>query len=272
VIATGVLFNKCFINCVFDREYLMKTLFMNDKQDWDNIYSFKAENEVSWFQPYPKTSMGFVELFNLPLNANMIDIGGGGSHFVDALLDKGYRNIYVLDISGKAIEKVKKRLGNIVYKVHWIVSDVTEYEPTVQFNFWHDRAAFHFLSTEEKIYKYVSIAEDAIKKDGCLILGTFLENGPKKCSGLEIKQYSETSMSSRFEAAFDKIKCVEEDHITPTSIIQNFLFFSLQKNKYLRFNVQFSTRGFSCSCQKAKLYQGSRRIVYYPTCGNQTHP
>lgn len=144
MIATGVLFNKCFINCVFDREYLMKTLFMNDKQDWNNIYSFKAENEVRWFQPYPKTSMGLVELVNLPLNANIIDIGGGGSHFVDALLDKGYRNIYVLDISDKAIEKVKKRLGNKASKVHWIVSDVTEFEATVQFNFWHDGQLFIF--------------------------------------------------------------------------------------------------------------------------------
>ncbi len=199
------------------------------KDHWENIYSLKAEDEVSWFQPYPKTSMEFVELFNLPLNANIIDIGGGDSHFVDALLNKGYQNIYVLDISAKAIERAKQRLGEKASKVHWIVSDVTEFEPPVQFDFWHDRAAFHFLTTEDKIYKYVSIAEDAIKPDGYLILGTFSVNGPTKCSGLEIKQYSEASMSARFEVAFDRIKCITEDHTTPFNTVQNFLFCSFQK-------------------------------------------
>ncbi len=107
--------------------------------------------------------------------------------------------------------------------------DVTEFEPPIQFDFWHDRAAFHFLTTEEKIYKYVSVAEDAVKKDGYLILGTFSENGPTKCSGLEIKQYSEASMSARFEIAFDRIKCIEEEHITPFNTTQNFLFCSFKK-------------------------------------------
>ena len=199
------------------------------KQHWENVFITKAEDEVSWFQPYPKTSMEFVELFNLPLNANIIDIGGGDSHFVDALLDKGYKNIYVLDISANAIERAKQRLGVRASRVNWIVSDATEFEPPVQFDFWHDRAAFHFLTTEDKIYKYVSIAEDAIKKDGYLILGTFSENGPKKCSGLEIKQYSEASMSARFEVAFDRIKCITEDHKTPFNTVQNFLFCSFLK-------------------------------------------
>ena len=202
----------------------------NDKQHRDDIYTTKAEDEVSWFQPYPKTSMEFVELFDLPVDANIIDIGGGDSHFVDALLDKGYQNIYVLDISASAIKIAKNRLGERAFKVHWIISDVTEFEPPVLYDFWHDRAAFHFLTSEDKIYKYVGIAEDAIKQDEYLILGTFSENGPKKCSGLDIKQYSEASMSARFEVAFNRIKCIEEDHHTPFNTIQNFLFCSFQKN------------------------------------------
>jgi SAM-dependent methyltransferase len=199
------------------------------KAHWENIYNTKAENEVSWFQQYPKTSMEFVELFHLPLTANIIDIGGGDSHFVDALLDKGFTNVWVLDISAKAIEKAKQRLGEGASKVHWIISDIIDFEPPVQFDFWHDRAAFHFLTNEENVYKYVSIAEDAIKKDGYLILGTFSENGPTKCSGLEIKQYSEASMSARFEVGFDRIKCIHEDHITPFNTHQNFLFCSFKK-------------------------------------------
>jgi ubiquinone/menaquinone biosynthesis C-methylase UbiE len=202
---------------------------MSDQQHWETIYKTKSENEVSWFQPYPKTSMEFVDLFHLPLGANIIDIGGGDSHFVDALLDKCFENIWVLDISGKAIHKARQRLGERASKVRWIVSDAADFEPPVQFDLWHDRAAFHFLTSEDKIYKYVSIAEDAIKKDGHLVLGTFSENGPKKCSGLEIKQYSETSMSARFEVAFDRIKCIREDHTTPFNTIQNFLFCSFKR-------------------------------------------
>ena len=202
---------------------------VTEQQHWDNVYSTKAEDEVSWFQQYPKTSMEFVGLFDLPLSANIIDIGGGDSHFVDALLAKGYTNIWVLDISAKAIERAKQRLGENAFKIHWIVSDITEFTPPVQFDFWHDRAAFHFLTTEDKIYKYVSIAEEAIKENGFLILGTFSENGPTKCSGLEIKQYTEHSMSAKFEVAFERIKCVEENHTTPFNTIQNFLFCSFKK-------------------------------------------
>ena len=200
-----------------------------EKDHWEHLYSTKSEAEVSWFQLYPKTSMEFVQLFDLPLTANIIDIGGGDSHFVDALLDKGYQNIWVLDISATAIEKAKKRLGDRASAVNWIVADITNFEPPVQFDFWHDRAAFHFLTTEEKINKYVSIAEDAIKKDGYLILGTFSEQGPIKCSGLEIKQYSEASISARFEVAFDRIKCIQEDHVTPFNTVHNFLFCSFSK-------------------------------------------
>ncbi len=204
---------------------------ISEQQHWDSVYSTKEEEAVSWFQPYPKRSMEFVELFNLPLDANIIDIGGGDSHFVDALLDKGYQNIYVLDISVKAIERAKRRLQSRAARVHWIVADVAAFEPPVLFDFWHDRAAFHFLTTETTISNYVSIARDAIRKDGYLILGTFSESGPTKCSGLEIRQYSAASMSSRFETDFDRVKCFREDHITPSNTIQNFQFCSFKRNR-----------------------------------------
>jgi 2-polyprenyl-3-methyl-5-hydroxy-6-metoxy-1,4-benzoquinol methylase len=201
----------------------------NRKEHWEKVFATKAETEVSWFQTYPKTSVEFLELFNLSLDANIIDVGGGDSHFVDALLDKGFRNIYVLDISANAIERAKKRLGEMASKVSWIVSDITEFKPEVKFDFWHDRAAFHFLTSEEAVNKYVTIAENAINKGGYLILGTFSESGPTKCSGLEIKQYTESSMSVRFEEKFKRIKCITEDHTTPFNTVQNFLFCSFQR-------------------------------------------
>jgi 2-polyprenyl-3-methyl-5-hydroxy-6-metoxy-1,4-benzoquinol methylase len=199
------------------------------KEHWEKIYSSKKENELSWFQPYPKTSIEFLELFNLPLTANIIDVGGGDGHLADALLQRGCQNIWVLDISANAIDRAKKRLGEKALGVHWIVSDVTEFSPSVQFDFWHDRAAFHFLTTEEKINKYVRIATKAISKGGYLILGTFSDQGPKKCSGLEIKRYSEISMSARFEIAFERIKCISEDHLTPFKTVQSFLFCSFRR-------------------------------------------
>lgn len=202
---------------------------IDTKQHWEKVFATKQENEISWFQPYPKTSVEFLEQFNLPLDVNIIDIGGGDSHLVDVLLDKGYQNIYVLDISANALERAKTRLGDKAINVNWIVSDIVDFIPPVKFDFWHDRAAFHFLTTEERINKYVSIAENAINKDGYLILGTFSETGPAKCSGLEIKQYSQASMSNRFEHSFERIKCIEEVHETPFNTTQNFLFCSFKR-------------------------------------------
>jgi SAM-dependent methyltransferase len=202
---------------------------MDNKQHWENVFTTKASNEVSWFQEYPKTSIEFLELFKLPLTANIIDIGGGDSNLVDTLLGKGYKNIWVLDISEAALERAKNRLGEKASLVHWIVTDVTEFEPPVQYDFWHDRAAFHFLTNNDAINKYVAIAEEAISDKGYLVLGTFSENGPEKCSGLQIQQYNEASMSARFEIAFYRIKCITEDHTTPFNTVQDFLFCSFQK-------------------------------------------
>ncbi len=199
------------------------------KLHWENVFTKKAEDEVSWFQPYPKTSVEFLELFGLPLDANIIDIGGGDSHFVDVLLERGFQNIYILDISATALERAKNRLGDKASSVHWIESDILDFVPAVQFDFWHDRAAFHFLTSEIAIDTYVSIAEKSIRKDGYAILGTFSEMGPEKCSGLDVRQYSEASMSQRFEKSFTRIKCITEDHLTPQQKLQNFLFCSFQK-------------------------------------------
>jgi len=202
----------------------------NERKDhWENVFSTKAPNEVSWFQEYPKKSVEFLELFDLPEDANIIDVGSGDSNFVDALLEKGYSNIYILDISENALERAKARLGEKANRVHWIVSDVRAFVPPVQFDFWHDRAAFHFLTDDESVNKYVHIAENGIRKGGYLVLGTFSEEGPQKCSGLDIQQYDPHTMSSRFEKEFDRIKCTRDEHVTPSAKTQQFLFCSFQK-------------------------------------------
>ncbi len=198
------------------------------KKHWENIFATKKPNEVSWHQKTPETSLAFLNSFNLPKTAKIIDIGCGDSFFVDNLIGLGYQNITVLDISEKALERAKTRLGEKAEKIKWIVLNVTEFQPDTKYDFWHDRAAFHFLTNEEDIEKYITIMKNSIKTDGYLVIGTFSDEGPKKCSGLDIKQYSETSMSTRLGNYFQKLKCITVDHRTPFDTIQNFLFCSFK--------------------------------------------
>jgi cyclopropane fatty-acyl-phospholipid synthase-like methyltransferase len=200
-----------------------------NKQHWENVFSTKSPNEVSWTQLYPKTSMDYLESLHLSKTVNIIDVGGGDSNLVDALLEKGYENIWVLDISVTALEKAKKRLGDKAKNIHWIVSDITEFETNIKFNFWHDRAVFHFLTDETSISKYVEIVSNAVSANGNFLLGTFSKDGALKCSGLEIKQYSEVSMKETFSDSFEAVKCFSEDHITPFNTIQNFQFCGFKK-------------------------------------------
>lgn len=199
------------------------------KKHWENIYQTKDFTDVSWYQAKPETSLSFLNEFKVKKTAKIIDIGGGDSYLVDHLLDLGYEDISVLDISESALIKAKERLGKKARKVKWIVADIATFKPSEQYDFWHDRAVFHFLTNEHDIDNYVKSMQKGIKSSGVLILGTFSEQGPTKCSGIEIKQYSETSMTDRLKAFFDKIKCITVDHITPFATIQNFVFCSFKK-------------------------------------------
>jgi len=202
---------------------------MNFKSHWEKVYANKQLNEVSWYQPTPRVSLDFINELNIPKNASIIDIGGGDSFLVDNLLAAGFTDITVLDISGAAINRARLRLGKDAEKINWIVSDINELAIDKKFDCWHDRAAFHFLTTEEGVEKYLSVAQEHISKDGRMIIGTFSTEGPEKCSGLPVKQYSEQSLSALLKNWFQKIKCITTDHITPFNTIQNFLFCSFKK-------------------------------------------
>ena len=199
------------------------------KKHWENIYQTKELKDVSWFQPTPETSLDFFKQFKVPTTAKVIDIGGGDSFLVDNLLDLGYQDISVLDISAAAIDRAKQRLGDKAKNVKWIVADAATFKPTEKYDFWHDRAAFHFLTDEQEISNYLQTAQESINPTGILVIGTFSEQGPKKCSGIEIKQYSETTMTDQLKKFFEKIKCITVDHLTPFDTIQNFVFCSFRK-------------------------------------------
>ena len=196
----------------------------NRKNHWESIYQTKQLNEVSWYQLVPQTSLDLISKYVKSYDAKIIDIGGGDSFLVDNLLQLGYTNISVLDISEAAIERAKIRLGENTNKVSWIVCDISKFEPTEKYDFWHDRAAFHFLTDKEDINRYISTVNKAITTNGILTIGTFSENGPKKCSGIEITQYTEESLANLFPNEFEKIESFYVDHPTPFDTVQNFVF------------------------------------------------
>ncbi|MCO4292683.1 class I SAM-dependent methyltransferase [Solitalea sp. MAHUQ-68] len=201
----------------------------NRKKHWDTIYQTKSLKEVSWYQPTPQTSLNLIEATNLPLNAKIIDIGGGDSFLVDHLLSKNYKDISVLDISNHAIERAKNRFRVNSENITWIVSDISDFTPVEQYDIWHDRAAFHFLTENVEIDKYVTTVSKAVKSGGYLIIGTFSEQGPTKCSGIAIKQYSKDSLTEVFNAEFELVDSITIDHPTPFNTLQNFVFCSFKK-------------------------------------------
>ena len=203
------------------------------EKHWEKIYQTKQSHEVSWTQDIPVTSIDFIKGLNLKKDASIIDIGGGDSKLVDYLLKEGYTNLSVLDISSTSLDRAKKRLGPNALTVNWIVSDIKEFKPTCQYDVWHDRAAFHFLTNEHDVRNYLKLVRNYV--NGYLIIGTFSTKGPDKCSGLPVKQYNEEDLTTIFSEGFEKISCTNVDHITPSRTNQNFTFCSFKnvrnKNK-----------------------------------------
>lgn len=203
----------------------------NRKKHWEDIYHTKEFKDVSWFQSTPETSLNFFKEFKVPPTAKIIDVGGGDSFLVDHLLDLGYEDITVLDVSEAAIERAKQRLGGRAGNVKWILADAAKFKPDEKYDFWHDRAAFHFLTEEQEIKSYMETVQQNLTLNGILVIGTFSEEGPEKCSGIKIKQYSETTLTELVEPILEKIKCITTDHKTPLGTVQNFVFCSFQKSK-----------------------------------------
>ena len=193
------------------------------KKHWEDVYQNKKPNEVSWLQEIPKMSLEYIQQLNIPLSAKIIDIGGGDSYLAEHLLEKGYTNITVLDISENAINRAKKRLGAKANLIKWINTDIINFKPTTTYDLWHDRATFHFLTTPESIDKYLLIVKEAVK--GKIVIGTFSSEGPTSCSGLKITQYDEPNLVEKFKSiGFRKNNCKIEDHKTPSNSLQEFIF------------------------------------------------
>jgi len=201
----------------------------NRATHWENIYQTKDISTVSWYQPTPLTSLELIADCNLDKDAAIIDIGGGDSFLPDHLLALGYTNITVLDISEKALSNAKLRLGEDASKIRWILEDVTKFCPKLKYDLWHDRAAFHFLRDDKEIQAYGKLVSENLIDNGKAIIGTFSNNGPTKCSGIEISQYSKDELSKVFAEDLFIDKCINVDHTTPSKAVQNFTFCTFSK-------------------------------------------
>ena len=194
------------------------------KAHWQRVYGEKEPTAVSWYQPVPQKSLQFIRSARIARDEAILDAGGGASTLVDHLVDEGYTDISVLDISGKALEKSRARLGARAGAITWIESNVTEFEPSRQFALWHDRAVFHFLTESVDRDKYIEVVCRALQPNGHLVLATFGPQGPERCSGLDIQRYGVEELQNLFGSRFDLCSHELDEHATPTGSKQQFLY------------------------------------------------
>lgn len=191
---------------------------------WQNVYATKSETEVSWFQASPAISLEMIRAASPDRAAAIIDIGGGASRLVDALLQDGYRNLAVLDLSANALDVAKKRIGATASTVDWIVADATTWRPAKTWDVWHDRAAFHFLTDPRDRAAYVERLRSAVAPGGHVIIATFAPDGPEKCSGLPVQRHDSASLSAELGPEFELVETRSETHHTPWHSTQAFQF------------------------------------------------
>ncbi|WP_439402017.1 class I SAM-dependent methyltransferase [Bradyrhizobium sp. DASA03068] len=198
---------------------------MSDRSThWDHVYATKGEAEVSWYQDSPAISLAMIRAAGSDRDTAIIDIGGGASRLVDALLQDGYRDVAVLDLSANALEAAKKRIGQAASTVDWIVADATTWHPARTYDVWHDRAAFHFLTDPRDRAAYVERLRSTVKPGGHVIIATFAPGGPEKCSGLPVQRHDSASLAAELGPDFELVETRSETHHTPWGSSQAFQF------------------------------------------------
>ena len=200
---------------------------MDNKKHWENIYQIKEIDGVSWYQKVPVESLQLIKKYSISNSDKIIDIGCGKSFLADNLLELNYTDISLVDISSNALKEVKDRLQN--KSLNFIETDILNFNSNDKYDIWHDRAVFHFITNPEGIEKYISLCNKYINNQGILIIGTFAEDGPLKCSGLEIKRYSVDQISGLFKETFELVESFKMLHKTPFDTEQSFSFCVLRK-------------------------------------------
>jgi len=202
---------------------------MSERQShWERVYTSNNENEVSWFQANPATSVELIRATGATARSAIIDIGGGASRLVDVLLRAGFKSIAVLDLSHAALAAARARLAAEASHVEWIVSDVTQWQPARQYDIWHDRAAFHFLTEATDRTAYLKRLRRALRPAGHVIIGTFAADGPERCSGLPVQRYDAAGLQETLGRDFKLLGAHREAHTTPWGSTQSFQFARFQ--------------------------------------------
>jgi len=191
---------------------------------WEDIYAMRHAHEVSWYQIHPDTSLRLIAKLHLQPGDAIIDVGGGASSLVDHLLDQGFVDLSVLDISTAALDAAKARLGARADRVRWLVGDITREKPSGPYRLWHDRAVFHFLTDSEDRQTYVSALSDTVPSGSHAIIATFADDGPERCSNLPICRYSPDRLAEQLGAAFTLVESLRETHVTPAQGEQKFIY------------------------------------------------
>ena len=206
---------------------------MSGESHWNKIWTKYRETEVSWFQEKPLLSLDLIKRHTVDRNVRVLDVGGGSSRLVDYLLTSGFGHIGVLDIAVPALNVAEVRLGDRASSVEWIVSDVTAYEPSQPWDVWHDRAVFHFLVDAGDRQSYVQSLRRSLCPNGIVVIGAFGPEGPKKCSGLDVKRHSPESLCKAFGSEFVLVESQLEIHQTPDGTNQQFVYcvFQLEKKR-----------------------------------------
>ncbi|MCV9960316.1 class I SAM-dependent methyltransferase [Pararhizobium sp. BT-229] len=195
---------------------------------WEDVYTTKADTEVSWYEDSPDLSLTLLREAGLTPEMSVIDIGGGASRLVDALVEFGQAHVSVLDLSAAALETANSRLADAA-RTQWIVSDVTAWTPDRQYDLWHDRAAFHYLTTVADQQAYVRVLGEALKDGGKAVIGTFALDGPEKCSGLPVARYDAEGLQAVLGDRFKLATTRRHQHTTPWGSIQKFQFSTFEK-------------------------------------------
>ncbi|MGK0149622.1 class I SAM-dependent methyltransferase [Pseudomonas putida] len=198
---------------------------MQDKTHWERVYTEKSADTVSWYQEHAASSVALVQRTGVTTTSAIIDVGGGASTLVDDLLKEGFSDITVLDLSAASLKVAQDRLGTQATAVQWLEADITRISlPAHRFDLWHDRAVFHFLTEDIDRDRYLEALNRAVKPGGFVIVGTFAEDGPERCSGLPVKRYNIEDLHATFGVEYELLGHAKEDHHTPFGTVQKFIY------------------------------------------------
>lgn len=204
---------------------------MERRDHWEAVYTTKTSDEVSWFQARPERSLALIRATGVARDAGIIDVGGGDSRLVDVLVEEGYTDLTVLDLSAAALARARERLGSVAEAVAWIASDITGFAPRRTWDVWHDRAVFHFLTDPDDRIAYRDVLLRALAPGGHVVLATFAPDGPARCSGLDVVRYGPAELRSALGDEFTLQSGEGHLHATPSGATQSFTYAHLQRRR-----------------------------------------